>query len=103
MNTHPQTAAEAVQNGVRLFDDIGPENWRKLIHGGTLDVWSMSDCPLGQLYETFSEGVKTLRELKPELSKDFPSYYGFDTSLDEAIDITFGDLTAAWRKVLATE
>jgi hypothetical protein len=51
---------ECVKRGVNLIDQYGPQDWRKKINLAKLDMCSVTNCVLGQLYETFTDGLKAL-------------------------------------------
>lgn len=46
------TARQAVEAGVVLLDEFYP-GWEELIDWDTLDIWSLSDCIIGQLRKTY--------------------------------------------------
>lgn len=63
------TAQDRVRRGVARLDTYRP-GWRSEIDTDRLDLGSMYDCVLGQLYGSFSKG-------KDALCLEFGDNYGF--------------------------
>lgn len=98
---------EQVIKGAAVLDEKVP-GWRDKIDPDTLDLESLEDCVLGQLFPleesermdygtAWGKGMKTL----------FPNYldtnehieYGFEC--DSGNGQTYEELTAAWKEYLA--
>lgn len=76
------TIAENVQNGIRLLDTSGPENWRERIDTGTLDLASLDNCILGQVFGSYSKGMDALFNGN-WLFNETNAEYGFEAPEDE--------------------
>lgn len=86
---------EQVARGIALLDERGPTDWRKRINLDTLDVGSLENCILGQLYGSF------LR--KPSSVFWDTVNCGFDVPMqprDEEYVAAYVELTRAWRDAL---
>jgi hypothetical protein len=77
-----------VAAGAALLDERGPDDWRDKIDLDTLDVFSFTDCVLGQLYGRYNSGKDAL-DIWEGMS------YGFDDSKGHHVK-----LTAAWKRYL---
>lgn len=86
-----QEADERVAAGIALLDERAPD-WRSRINLETLDIRSGGYCTLAQVFGDFNRGRHHL-----ELGR--PADYGF--FLRDHDDLTYPDLTAAWKRVLA--
>ena len=87
------TIEERVAKGAALLDQERPGWWQE-IDLDTLSLRSGCDCVLGQLYESFDDGVEIL-------DLEWPEDSGFDlegwpTDRTQA----WNDLTAAWRSLI---
>jgi hypothetical protein len=51
----PETADEAVANGIGWLNTNGPANWRELVNLSILDVDSPTRCVLGQVFRNMAE------------------------------------------------
>ncbi|WP_281783733.1 hypothetical protein [Sinimarinibacterium flocculans] len=97
----PESATEAVANGVELLDARVPD-WRERIDTDTLNLADFRNCVLGQL-----GGYTVLRDewdmsIREAVACGFEAsiYFDYDTETDA--DDTYGylDLTEAWKQEL---
>ena len=84
-------ADTAVLKGAELLDERGPENWREMIHLGTLSITSCQKCILGQVFGEYAGG----REFLGISPFDAP-HYGF-----AGVGLRGGAITRAWRRYLS--
>lgn len=66
------TVAERVQRGIKILDEQyeGENPWYNVVRTERLNIWSETNCVLGQLYENYFEA--------PIEFDGIPSSYGFD-------------------------
>ena len=86
------TIEKAVQEGVNLLDEKGPDGWRELIDVGRLDIGAACDCVLGQVYGSFQRGLDELHTAGAGGWK-----YGFNHGTHEERKA----LNEAWKEELA--
>jgi len=87
------TIAEYVQNGIKLLDEKGPENWRELIELDPLDIQFTNHCIIGQLARSNTSHYSALLN---KLDVEHPEEYGFDE-----VDGEYDVLTHEWRLALS--
>lgn len=92
---------ELVAKGIALLDEKGPEGWRDRIDLDELDVSGGCTCVLAQVYGTYGRGCTALRMASTgcpccETGKDQAHDFGFN----DTCDISYDQLTAAWRAAL---
>ncbi len=80
MPLNPYVAALRVEKGMELLDAEAPEGWYGQIDTHALKLSDCSMCVLGQLWESFDNGVKALDLTNEdgEASYDEVVTYGFD-------------------------
>lgn len=54
------TYSKRARNGASILDSVEGAGWRQRVDKNSLDVYSETKCPLGQLYGTFDAGVKRI-------------------------------------------
>ncbi len=93
------TLDERVAKGSQWLDQKQP-GWRQKINIDTLDVESMYNCVLGQVFGSFSHAIHDCGIPLSILDWGFccPIKYSRDKSV---VSQAFGKLTAAWKKVLS--
>lgn len=85
-------AQQAVANGVLILDDYFGPGWRENIDTATLDLDSLRDCILGQLFGHYCDGLAMLGNPQPHET-------GF--SPEEEVNGGRVDLETAWARELA--
>lgn len=83
---------ERIENGMSFLDETNP-GWYYDINLLTLDMTSINDCVLGQLYCTYYNGVTSL-----DITTIDSVSYGFDVWGDE----DDSELTAIWKDQIAS-
>jgi hypothetical protein len=63
---------DAIENGVKLLDENLGEDWVYKINLDKLDIASIYDCVLGQLYGNFDRGCRILKLDSTIFSLDLP-------------------------------
>lgn len=103
-------ARQAVAKGAALLDERNP-GWRERINLGTLEIGSVYDCVLGQLYgemdgyDGYDVGKRLLFGREP-YDDSYSSYikvvaeHGFTTT---TCDYRNGALNAAWKEFLTDD
>lgn len=94
-----------VDRGIWRLDNFGPEDWRERINLDTLDLRSLSNCILGQLYgedpEDWQGWRRGMISLFPHLDRpewnDIATVNGFDAS-----DGDYDELTEEWKRALSS-
>lgn len=66
VTAHADRARETVAAGAALLDSLRDDDWRALINRDTLDIASVTDCVLGQLYGGYDDGYSTVRRIATE-------------------------------------
>lgn len=93
--------AEKVQNGIRVLDTHGPADWRERINLDTLDVHSLDDCVLGQVFGSYGEGMDALFPGQRWLSNGVNVEHGFEAPMDRLSgDRQYASVTAEWKLAL---
>lgn len=87
--------AERVALGIEFLDREGPDGWINKLDLDRLDVASVDDCPLGQLYGSYYRGVD---ELFGPGQYDSASPYGFNMS-----EMPAPEITAEWLRQIPLE
>src|SRR5688572_15387979 len=90
---------EQIQNGIKLLNEKVP-NWRNVINLEELDLYSCTNCVLGQVYGGYRSGLHELN-----LSKKSSEHYGFRVSdvdnIDHSYATDYEQLTQEWLKELS--
>lgn len=75
---------QRVSNGVALLDEHKP-GWRDLVNVNTLDIESLENCILGQVFGGYIKGASALGISSAECynATEVQSSYGFDISPEE--------------------
>lgn len=81
-----------VARGVELLDSRFA-NWRKVIDLDKLDMLSLDNCVLGQLFGSYSNGVSAL--WFAGYHSDWANEHGFDTCAE------YGELTRVWKDAVS--
>ena len=93
--------AAKVQNGIKRLDAVGPADWRDRINLDTLDVHSLSDCVLGQVFGDYGEGMDALFPGHRWLSDGINEEHGFEAPTDRLTgNRQYASVTAAWKIAL---
>lgn len=98
---------DAVRRGAALLDERGPADWRDQINSDRLNLGSIHDCVLGQVYyfvdryEPFDAGLKRLGAPMDDGNNDVELDWTFDHGFDDP-DNGYHALTEAWRAYLTT-
>lgn len=96
-----KTVQQRVIDGIELLDKRGPEHWRERVNTGILDVASIQNCVLGQVYgvshpanawKGWAIGMEDLFGIDYTTAEG--AEYGFEHSPDNA---SYEDLSAEWR------
>lgn len=99
LTVHPLLAPR-VRAGVAVLDAVD-FRWPLLVDEHSLDVWSDTKCPLGQMWGSFSRGLKALG-IAEGLAADF----GFESPAavndedDSRARWEYDTLTRLWRYVV---
>jgi hypothetical protein len=101
MWSNPFTAERCAARGARLLDRKRPE-WPHLIDPVRLDVRSGCECPLGQVYGLYRDGLRAIAPWRwlLLLVSFWPEWHGFmrwPSSTDDG-----RELNAAWRAEIAS-
>ncbi|MEL6344047.1 MAG: hypothetical protein AAFV53_13085 [Myxococcota bacterium] len=102
-----QTIQTRAQNGARILDLRYP-GWADRIDVDSLDFPSIYRCVLGQVFETYHEGMKAIWGLttfskEPERWRRLANQNGFDVpdSIHENQEAFYFDtLTAEWKRLV---
>ena len=54
-----------VQRGIDRLNGRGPAGWPRMIDKDRLDIQSSVDCPLGQIYGNYQNGINALGIMNP--------------------------------------
>jgi len=91
---------ETVQRGANLLDREGPTGWYNMVDLGSLDMSSVRNCVLGQVYGTYTDGLAFvgLTTLTTDHTKR-GAYYGFERNkTDDMVEaLSYFDLKMAWE------
>lgn len=94
-------AREAVTAGAAaLAADLG-ESWRDRLDAERVDVRSLRDCPLAQVYGDYSYGASKLSGY-PQYSRKASRWardHGFESA--NVVQEEYDMLTAAWKEYLS--
>lgn len=89
------TIEERVDAGIRFLDEKVPD-WRNKVNPATLDIGNSWNCPLGQIYGIYVEGLRWLG-----LTSMTASRYGFERDhYTQNIWDDINALNAEWRRRL---
>lgn len=99
------TIEQRVSNGVALLDEHQP-GWRDLVNVEILDIESLGDCILGQVYGGYIAGASALGISSADVADatTVQSTYGFDISQEEYAkdfvtqQLIFAELEEEWTK-----
>jgi len=88
-----------VQAGIALLDTYGPTDWRERINLDTLDLHSLTDCVLGQVYGDYADGMDSLFPGESGwLWNETNEEHGFEAPMDRITgNRQYASLTAAWK------
>ncbi len=94
-------ARMAVASGAAALALDQGENWRDRLDAERIDVRSLRDCPLGQLYGDYSYATSKLSGY-PEYSRETCRWardHGFESA--NVVQEEYDMLTAAWKEYLS--
>lgn len=90
-----------IAKGVAILDVHAP-GWQEEIDPEALDLRSLTQCVLGQVFGGFGDGMEALfgsvyAEMNAHSQECLAARYGFES----AEDVTYAVLTELWRERLA--
>jgi hypothetical protein len=91
------TGTSPAQRGAALLDEVRP-GWRENLTR-PVNVTSIRDCPLGQLYGSYGEGMVTLRNRHHREDAHFSDSCGFTT--DRSWYKSAGALNREWAGIIS--
>jgi hypothetical protein len=122
ITTEAEAAQAAVAAGIAVLDtwfgepgNAEPDGswaaWRDRINRSLLSVSSVFQCPLGQVFDTYNDGIDALGDAglidfdeaddDDEATELFAVAHGFDQGLfEDRIYVGYDVLTAAWLRAL---
>lgn len=94
---------EQINNGIALLDSREP-NWRDDVDVNTLDLHSLDNCVLGQVFGDYGRGMEALFGGERWMYSEVNAEHGFEApERDENgnyIARPYADLTEQWVKAL---
>lgn len=111
LTRYADSARDAVRAGAALFDQLHGGDWRSRINRADLDVSSVDNCPLGQIYDGYENGLRAIRnaasardiKLPPDYLKAFRGCsWGTDPE-NCCGEIAVRVLTLAWKELLESD
>lgn len=87
---------DRVLRGLEVLKEQYGEHWVDQITPGNLDLASVSQCVLGQVYGNYNDAIATI---DGELEEEGGAAFGFDTGHDES----YLELRNAWLTVIGAE
>lgn len=82
---------ERVDNGIKELDHHVP-GWRDKVNCAILDVYSLKDCVVGQVFGSYDAGDRVL-----DLDDTKARYYGFDAENPNDKE-EYENLTNEWKR-----
>lgn len=101
MNVNTLTLRDRIVNGAELLDYERP-GWRDEIDLDELNLSDMYNCVLGQVYGSFTAGIRVL-DIDSK-GRDYEASYGFEVSCAEAEEdeyTAYDRLTLTWVEYLS--
>lgn len=93
--------AAKVRRGVELLDREMP-GWHEQIRVQFLDIHSLSDCVLGQLFGSWREGADRVLGPRTHWTNDRGPAYGLDGTPGDDYKTECDTLTRLWAYVVKT-
>jgi hypothetical protein len=99
-NNIDNAVVKRVRKGIALLDKDGPADWRELIDLRILNIATIHNCVLGQLYGNYDVGMGKLASRACSYGKAAPDpgWYGF--SLSKYGAETWDKLNQVWKQEL---
>lgn len=104
LEPQPSNVRERIKNGAAFLDKTLGPGWSGRVNPETLVISSSSHCVLGQLYGSFSSGIRQLHLPLNRYAPLSPSNLGFDRDRDlegMLANDDWQELNEGWRAFLA--